>query len=723
MEKIKIVHISDLHFGSSPWLGSHYEALASDLVRNIADRNPDLILCTGDLVNGPLTIRGFRCAKRFFNDVKVSCKDVPIKFVPGNHDYAIWGMWGIKKLLRRRFDRFVTNSFGPDAFLRPNIPCKMAHVALFGFDSNPNSPSFLGARGEVSHSELVQLAAGVNGLSAVHGPAEFVKIAALHHHPMPIPQAGGDYNISMRNAGIVLHQLAQNRIDLVLHGHRHFPHSSELRFLLGNSEHRLVILGIGSATQQRRNVHPGNMYNLVTIWSDGSIECESFFAQGTPTFIERIDNVTECRTVLHAARGAFEAASTFMGFTVRQLTANVAITPFGDAKCHFDLVGIKTTRDRFDELSFKQSSTFGQFGPVRISSPHLPALQSKTSDSVAYEPDGRVLHKIQSDIFFGQSLGKVSDSVDISLDFTLNAAFALNRQEQIDRQQPEDRWGIEWVRIPIDYAIESLVIKAVSQIRDVKFRDARVAIFDKNGERLSRLEERSEIGIDIEEERITIFIRRPRLGSVYELRWSLPKIVQEEEEDRQYVGDGAVICDRLLEQEPSRLTSLLLPHINKIVEEYHNTFSSSTTGEEVLEISIFVFDEHKYRLRLIAGPFDDTHQIWKWEGFKPGVGLAGRAFRSQKAVHYSEWRAQDSDEIYVSPDCAIVRGLSLRKHSALICCPLLGKMRIGVLSIGTFHRASKLHRLFHESDEFVKWLGQISLDTVDEFIKIIKERV
>lgn len=716
MEKITIAHISDLHFGSKFWPGSHSAALADNLAQHIADRKPDLILCTGDLVNGPCTVNGYRYARHFFDQIKERYRDIPIKFVPGNHDYAILGMWTIKSLLRRRFDRFVNNNFGPDAILLPHKPFRIKNIAIFGFDSNASA---LGARGKISQDQINQFAVAANDLSKNCGSFQCVKIAALHHHPMPIPQEGSDYNISMRNAGIVLHQLATHHIDLVLHGHKHFRHSSELQFL-EIPEHRIVILGTGSAIQQRSHEKPGNMYNVVSVWSDGSISTESFIAHNT--FPQLPHKTTECRTVLHADRDAFSAAASGTGFKVKRLSAQVCITEFGDAKCRFDLAGIKPIRDqRLDSVSFRQQSSFGQFGTVRISSAHLPTYSQSSDNLVTYD-DGRTGHEIKEGIFFGRSLGD-EDSIDVRLEFRLNAAFALSQQEQKDRGQPIELQPIEWMRVPIDYAMEALAMEVVSDIPGFTFANATVAIFDSDGNRMPRLEQQSEIGTSATEQRITASVKHPRFGFVYELRWSLPDAMRDE--DPQFAGDAAEIRRWLSSQDSLEIADLLFPYVDKVEQQYRDNFVSSIVDQGKLEVSIFVFDDRAYRLRVIAGPFAKTAEIWRWEGFKPGVGLAGHSFQRQQLTHYTDHRSRVNNDIYLSTDCAIVRHLGLQKHAALICHPLLykGKTRIGVLSIGTFDNASSLHAVLDVPqlrEKFLPWIEQVSIDTVSELIRLLK---
>jgi 3',5'-cyclic AMP phosphodiesterase CpdA len=49
-----------------------------------------------------------------------------------------------------------------------------------------------------------------------------VKIVAIHHHIIPVPDTGAD-QITIVDAGDVLRSLVKSKVDLVLCGHRHRP--------------------------------------------------------------------------------------------------------------------------------------------------------------------------------------------------------------------------------------------------------------------------------------------------------------------------------------------------------------------------------------------------------------------------------------------------------------------------------------------------------------------
>ena len=88
---MKIVHISDLHFGK------HNESLAKDLLSRVRKIKPDLIICTGDVVDNTRNDL-FETANTYLHDLESACAakagpDPSLIVVPGNHDYFKGGVF------------------------------------------------------------------------------------------------------------------------------------------------------------------------------------------------------------------------------------------------------------------------------------------------------------------------------------------------------------------------------------------------------------------------------------------------------------------------------------------------------------------------------------------------------------------------------------------------------------------------------------------------------
>jgi 3',5'-cyclic AMP phosphodiesterase CpdA len=116
--------------------------------------------------------------------------------------------------------------------------------------TGPHTRTWLASHGDVSHDELAHVDALLES-----APAGTLKVVALHHHPLPLPEDTLSERLVTRlgwSNGMELPlgpQLVQRlcgRCDLILHGHRHIPR--EL-LLCGNEQPRpLRIVNAGSST-------------------------------------------------------------------------------------------------------------------------------------------------------------------------------------------------------------------------------------------------------------------------------------------------------------------------------------------------------------------------------------------------------------------------------------------------------------------------------------------
>ena len=83
-----------------------------------------------------------------------------------------------------------------------------------------------------------------------------IKIVAMHHHLIGIPDTGSD-RLTAIDAGDVLRTILETKVDLVLCGHKHRPWV----WNFGN----LQIVNAGTATSERVRGLFENTYNIVTI--------------------------------------------------------------------------------------------------------------------------------------------------------------------------------------------------------------------------------------------------------------------------------------------------------------------------------------------------------------------------------------------------------------------------------------------------------------------------
>ncbi len=229
----RLIHISDLHFGSRylPHVG---EILADEIQR----ARPDVVAVSGDLTRWSRHTE-FRAGAAWLRRI-----DAPKVIVPGNHDVNWFNLRDQLFHRHRLFEKYI----GDQALRCLRLP----GLCLIGVDS---TRSFAIATGRVSRAELNwlrrQLAAAVGQYTVV----------VMHHPLFPVPGTGLDL-YPLLNAQTVLQTLLKYQVDMVLCGHRH---SAYLRSVDGQNAHRLTVVHGGTATCRRyRNEHMNN-YHIIEI--------------------------------------------------------------------------------------------------------------------------------------------------------------------------------------------------------------------------------------------------------------------------------------------------------------------------------------------------------------------------------------------------------------------------------------------------------------------------
>ncbi|MEK0339226.1 MAG: metallophosphoesterase family protein [Nitrosopumilus sp.] len=214
-----IVQLSDLHVGSQ-FLPEVFETL----VKEVNELNPDVIVITGDLTNEGLMKEYEECKSLLtkFNVKKIIS-------ISGNHDYRNTGY-----LLFKKFFPFQTvNELDDDVVL--------VTVGTARPDRN---------EGEVGYRQNLWLERTMKKYK------DKVKIVAMHHHLIPIPDTGSD-QLTVVDAGDVLRTVLDTKVDVVLCGHKHRPWAWNFG--------KLTIVNAGTATSERLRGLFENTYNILTI--------------------------------------------------------------------------------------------------------------------------------------------------------------------------------------------------------------------------------------------------------------------------------------------------------------------------------------------------------------------------------------------------------------------------------------------------------------------------
>lgn len=213
-----IAQISDVHCG--PMLRKGMLKKAIDEINALS---PNVVLITGDLTENGL-ISEFETASKELKRLKAK----EMIYLSGNHDYRSTGY-----LLFREFFPFTQITETDEA----------AIIVLSS--ARPDRDD-----GEVGHRQNLWLE------NTLEKYKDKVKIVAIHHHIIPVPDTGAD-QITIVDAGDVLRSLIKAKANLVLCGHRHRPWKWKIEDML--------VVHAGSVSCEKLRGFFCNSYNVIEI--------------------------------------------------------------------------------------------------------------------------------------------------------------------------------------------------------------------------------------------------------------------------------------------------------------------------------------------------------------------------------------------------------------------------------------------------------------------------
>ena len=236
-----IVQLSDIHVGSQ-----FQEDVFDTVISEVNEINPDTILISGDLTNEGL-IKEYEKCKKLIS--RFNCKKIIA--ISGNHDYRNSGYLAFKKY----FPFETVNYLGKDIVL--------VTVGTARPDRND---------GEVGYRQNLWLERTMKKYK------DKVKILAMHHHLVGIPDTGAD-RVTVIDAGDVLRTLLDTNVDLVLCGHKHRPWIWNFK--------DLEIVNAGTVSSDRVRGLFENSYNIITI-EDKKIKVDLKIVGGKRILLEDI---------------------------------------------------------------------------------------------------------------------------------------------------------------------------------------------------------------------------------------------------------------------------------------------------------------------------------------------------------------------------------------------------------------------------------------------------
>lgn len=215
---MRLVQISDIHIGGL-FMQNTFDAVVDEVNR----LEPDAIVITGDLTDDGI-LPQYEKAR---NEIKrFKCPNMIV--IAGNHDYRHTGYLLFKKFFPSKhvyeFDDAVILTLGT---ARPDRD-----------------------EGEVGYRQNLWME------KTLAKYENKVKVVAMHHHLIGIPDTGTD-KIIILDAGDTLRTCLQSKVNLVMCGHKHRPWVWELGSL------EIAYAGTASSTRYRGFFE--NSYNIIEI--------------------------------------------------------------------------------------------------------------------------------------------------------------------------------------------------------------------------------------------------------------------------------------------------------------------------------------------------------------------------------------------------------------------------------------------------------------------------
>lgn len=461
---VRLVHLSDLHLGNDlvwrsltglrSWRQQASAAVTEGLAAALRELKPDYVILSGDVVNKParkIYRQQVTYLHSLFSKANFDFRE-RLLIVPGNHDASMMPKKNPEDWKRlREYREFLRALFEETdvenrrvRYMRVDTERKLLFVCL---DSTLKI-RFPLAEGEIGRSQLAWLRRKLTRVLEQLGPAgeDYTRIAVLHHHIIPIAGAGGKGELFMQlvDAGELLQMLNEFRFQLVLHGHKHFPHTFSQTRSDGSF---LTVVGAGTATcpiVEEQHGH-GNNFNVLDVEAEQNrfrVTRYQANVQGEFRPVPTADDAYKLFRIVP------------LGFSARVARKVTTVSADGTTETKIRLEGL-----RVDDPKRRIS----QF-PIRISTASALSeitkfLPDETHAVAKVETNTKSL--IEGSWFFRRPIAAGSPPAFLSYSYTVKAGAAMNRQEFVQRYTKPVEEAAEFVGVSVlsTYDVLEIVVQ------------------------------------------------------------------------------------------------------------------------------------------------------------------------------------------------------------------------------------------------------------------------
>ncbi len=726
--RAKIAHLSDLHFGfpyildvdlhkKSIGLPKVFDKTFVDhLADHVVEQKPHIIIVSGDLANNP-SCYYMRKAREYLIRLLDRCGlgHDRLILLPGNHDVSFKGNFGFKPLTSVCFEDIFEEWTSRRDFYDWDLG-----LFIYWFDSNP--PRFSSfARGIVTTSELFRFRKTFSAFLQSAMSEQFVqslKIAVLHHHPVPIPYTGSDKLLMLDRAGNFLSEMLKHGVDLILHGHKH--HWGFSRIAFHGREGDIAVLAGGTAAKLTDEPR----YNLVTLYWDGTVKAETFRAPQEGGFDCEDGKQVVVVGPPEARARIFLRGAKATGRRYRALSILCRVNRFGDLDVREICRGMKAEPDnRFN--SDLHTITCSR-GYIRAFKAWRVEGQSRIPLHTEEDTNFRSLRRRRWQVSFEREIDPNSEPLEHEYSYRILNYLAGNTEEALFKYGPGNE-QFENLRLTLRRATEALLLSIEFEDFQLNREAVELTALDPLGNAQDTLTNVARQGLQVlggSKPRVVLRVRQPYFGYGFDVKWALPR-PGAPPLDPQRLGEATFIRNTLLALRQERdqinvagkFANLIHGQLQQISSELHSMASYVDLNERI-DVSLMAWDAQARVLRIVAGLFAPDHKVWDWT-LPFGDGLAGRAMKDQKGVLYVHAETSEEWDAYITPLDEKGNIVGPIEHEFLLSMPMVywrGSLQgvLGVLNLGSNSLLSALHKL-RSSDEkevtqFARWLENKTKD-------------